>query len=183
MPSDEEITKCLDDHLPYEINMLRVAARGLSEVGARGMSANIFIEVFCVHARNLIEFFDGRWAQPDDLMASELAGYTCKVDLKEQRDRINKRIAHLTAERVRGDGNKISHLECLRTYIELENEIERFMEGLTPEMRSALSAKLTIPRQKVMVAKLDSVVEAVDTASPSHAQAVVWPPPSDEPPK
>ena len=165
MPSEDELTKCLEHHLPYEINLLRVAARGLSEVEARGMSANIFIEVFCVHARNLIEFFDGRWAQSDDFTASQFAGYTCKVDLKEQRQRINKRISHLTTERVRGDDNKISHLECLRTYVELENEIERFMEGLTPQMRSALPARFNIPRQKVMVAKPDSM-EAVDTTNP-----------------
>lgn len=188
MPSEDEINNCLTYHLPYEIDMLRVAAGRLKEVKERGTDTNILIEVFCVHARNLIEFFDARREQPGDFKAYQFAnGYTCGVDLEDQRRRINKRIAHLTTERVRGDDNdKISVDECLGTYSKLENEIDRFMACLPPQVRSALSARLNVPRQQValMVADPESTLRgALTTASPSYTtMTVVWPPRrSDEP--
>lgn len=94
MPSEDEIENCLKDHLPYEINMLRIAAIRLTKIKVPSTDANIYIEL---HARNLIEFFDQRWEKRGDFKAYQFAdGYTCEVDLEETRDRINKRIAHLT---------------------------------------------------------------------------------------
>jgi len=178
MPSAAELKNCFEDHLPYEIDMLRVAAARLSKVKRRGVDANICIEVFCVHARNLIEFLDERKkVQPGDFKASQFApGYTCKVDLEDKRVRINKRIAHLTTERV--SDPKISAAECLVIYPKLEKEIERFMACLTTERRSDLSARFKVPRQDiVMVANPDAVLQGVTTTSDITTTTVVWSPP------
>src|SRR5262245_20443645 len=143
MLSEDEIENCLKDHLPYEINMLRVAAIRLTKIKVPSTDANVYVELFCMHARNLIEFFDRRWERRGDFKAYQLAdGYTCEVDLEETRDRINKRIAHLTTGRVRGNDKKNSVGECFRTYTKLENEIERFMACLPKQRRSAFSARL-----------------------------------------
>src|SRR5687768_17188421 len=134
MPSGNQVADCFIDHLPYEIDMLRVAAARLKKINGPGTDTNILIEVFCVHARNLIEFLDGRVGHqggkgPDDFKANQFAdGYTCAVEfLKTTREKINRRIAHLTTERCGDDSEKISVGECLDIYDELEPQIERFM--------------------------------------------------------
>ncbi|MGB9369249.1 MAG: hypothetical protein WCE79_24885 [Xanthobacteraceae bacterium] len=179
MPSHDENKNCLEDHLPYEIDMLRVAAMRLRQIKEAGTDANICIEVFCAHARNLIEFFDSRPRRMDDFKADQFAnGYTCAVNLEgKKRRRINRRIAHLTTERV--GGNKITVGECLETYDELEPEIKRFMACLTPERLTALSERLEVkvPPQTFMVADPDSLLGGVMTTSPITTMTVVWPPP------
>lgn len=177
MPSPDEIKNCLDYHLPYEIDMLRVGAARLTAVTERSTDTNILIEVFCVHARNMIDFFDARQKQAGDFKAYQFAtGYTCAVDLEDQRRRINKRIAHLTTERVRGnDNDKISVGECLLTYRKLESEIERFMACLSEQVRSALGARLNVPRQQIalMVADPESTLRsATTTATPPRTSFI-----------
>ena len=170
-PSDDEINNCLQRHLPYEIDMLRVAAGRLKEIKGPDWDANIAIEVFCVHARNLIEFVDGRWArQSRDFTANQFANeYTCAVDLEDTRTRINKRIAHLTMERVRGD-NKILVGECLGTYNKLETEIARFMACLSPGRRSALSERLNF---QAFIVSESMLLNATDTTSAITSFTVV----------
>ena len=52
--------KIIDGHLPYEVDMMRDAhirlANGIEDSNVK----NAYIEVFCIHARNLIDFFTGR---------------------------------------------------------------------------------------------------------------------------
>jgi hypothetical protein len=94
-------------------------------------------------------------------------------------ERINRRIAHLTTERVRGDQKKISVGECLRTYTKLETEIERFIACLPPQTRSAFSARLKrVPQQTLVVAAADNMLRnATNTVSPSISTYVEGLPP------
>jgi hypothetical protein len=47
----------ISEQLPYEINMLRYAYQRLQSPLHEQAEINVFIECFCVHARNLLDFF------------------------------------------------------------------------------------------------------------------------------
>ena len=65
-PTQQDIDDFLGYHLPYEVEMLRAThillRHGIPLVAGdkdwKQLIANVFIKSFCVHARNLIEFFE-----------------------------------------------------------------------------------------------------------------------------
>jgi hypothetical protein len=84
------------DHLPYEINMLRVSFALLS-TGVMGPAlTNVLIESFCVHARNLIEFFKNKDSCDFDPRDFAIAAY--QLEKRFLRDsilpKINNQISH-----------------------------------------------------------------------------------------
>ena len=56
--SPEGLIEAFEHQLVYEVNMLRHARNFLRVPAWSTELANAVIESFCVHARNLIEFFD-----------------------------------------------------------------------------------------------------------------------------
>jgi hypothetical protein len=52
--------KIISEMLPYEIDLLRYAYRRLQSASHGQSTLNVLIECFCLHARNLLEFFSGR---------------------------------------------------------------------------------------------------------------------------
>ena len=49
--------KIISEHLPYEIDMFRYSYNGLRSSSYDQAKLNILIECFCMHARNLLDFF------------------------------------------------------------------------------------------------------------------------------
>ena len=54
---DKKILEFVREHLPYEIDMLRSTYLTLYQGGVDWAIRNALIESFCIHARNLLEFF------------------------------------------------------------------------------------------------------------------------------
>ncbi|WP_315747816.1 MULTISPECIES: hypothetical protein [unclassified Bradyrhizobium] len=108
------------EHLPYEINMLRLTYKEL-EAGAKQAPAksqvqqvyqNALIEAFCVHGRSLIGFFaDKRYRDTDTVASDFVDGFvkTLNVDtepLKSIVNQLNKQLFHLTKNRTIIDAQK-----------------------------------------------------------------------------
>jgi hypothetical protein len=93
----------LAEHYIYEVNMLRWTYNSLLNT-RQGFEANALIESFCVHARALLDFYKSS-PKGDDIVASFFVSSGNFVPKNTAalprvlRERINKQIAHLTAER------------------------------------------------------------------------------------
>ena len=98
----------IENHLGYELDMLvytfdkLLLVEHLVESSLQAGQVNALIEAFCIHARNLDEFFQGS-GRGDTLMAETLAAseYTPLMSDRERKDlvrKINKQISHLTEQ-------------------------------------------------------------------------------------
>jgi hypothetical protein len=112
--TDQILLGIIDEHLPYEIDMLRGLFRQLfGEVEPSEPDQRIQhfaqIESFCIHARSLLFFFSNKKIRSkdcDDAIASEFTteGYTPSRDphkgcLNVILIKLNKQIFHLTKNR------------------------------------------------------------------------------------
>jgi hypothetical protein len=99
---DEILKDIFNKYLPYEIDMLRDTYRMLAEAPT-DVHKNALIEAFCVHARNLIDFFMCR-KSGDAVVTEFTTGFIRQLDdtvdpLKTIRTRMNKQIFHMTKVR------------------------------------------------------------------------------------
>jgi hypothetical protein len=111
---DDELREA-SRHLNYEMSMLE-ATRGRLVGGIDKTTENILVESFLIHARNLIDFLQPTThLRDDDVIAADFfVGaavdwedvfkkvniFTPAMDIEGIRDRINKRLAHLTYDRL-----------------------------------------------------------------------------------
>jgi hypothetical protein len=86
---DKILVEIIDEHLPYEIDMLRLTYRELEATVVRGPNESrhqnacrfALIESFCVHARSLIDFFADSSTNPNDAIASNFTtGFVSGLD-------------------------------------------------------------------------------------------------------
>jgi hypothetical protein len=129
-------------HLFYEVFMLGETRRKLNERDAKDqITANALMEAFCIHARNLNEFFlENGW--DDTLKASTFAteNYQRPEPTKIRQAvfaKINKQISHLTEARTAVAQEKIGPLEREQMFCVLFDELKKFSEHLKPELRPA----------------------------------------------
>jgi hypothetical protein len=102
---------------------------------------NALIEAFCLHARNLNEFFQGS-GRDDTLKAATFADnrYKPRPSDKERKaliSKINRQISHLTEQRTSVGEEKISSADRARLYSVLIAEADNFTRHLQPHLRSA----------------------------------------------
>ena len=98
---DKILTDIFNEHIPYEIDMLRETYRMLAaSPPPTDAHKNALIEAFCVHVA-LSDFFMCRRSKPDDdVIASEfVSGFTAQLNdtvepLKTIRAKVNKQIFH-----------------------------------------------------------------------------------------
>jgi hypothetical protein len=145
---DKILIDIIDEHLPYEIDMLRLIYKELESLSKTNPASEreqairfALIESFCVHSRSLIDFFVDKRTQSDDAVASDFAnGFTgldpSKEPVKSLRTKLNKQIFHLTKARkvaaaekfdVGSDGMVILRL--------VEQEIVKFKACLMPDFQ------------------------------------------------
>ena len=146
--TDQILLGIIDEHLPYEIDMLRGLFRqlfGKVEPSAPDQRIQHFaqIESFCIHARSLLDFFSNRKSpskDKDDAIASDFAtGYTSPFvpetkSLKSLRCKLNKQIFHLTKNRKTVPDEKFN-LNKDGTFVlqTIEPAIVRFTKNLKVE--------------------------------------------------
>jgi hypothetical protein len=149
---DKILVEIIAEHLPYEIDMLRLSYDELEARAKKLTDTNkskeeqvrqyALIEGFCVHARSLIDFFSNRRTQKTDAIASDFTtGFVTTLDLareplKSIRVKLNKQIFHLTTDRTIIDAKKFDVGTDGTTLRELlEPETEKFTAALKPEFK------------------------------------------------
>lgn len=144
----------IGEHLAYEIKMLHETRKALrGEPVSTEVIANAVMESFCIHARNLNEFFfeSPRWK--DVLKASEFAAsdYRKPENSDDRRalfDRINKQISHLSRERTSAPQEKIGPADREEMYSWVYAFLEYFDGHVRPELRSAWKIRFDQPAEE-----------------------------------
>ncbi|HEY4516393.1 MAG TPA: hypothetical protein VJG64_00440 [Candidatus Paceibacterota bacterium] len=110
--SDRKLRRSAE-HVCYEISMLHFTTQYMSEIPSHALSVNRYLpnallESWCVHLRNLLDFFYTQAAERynDDMVAEDYVSdlrqfkrQRAKVKLPALKKRIAKQIAHLTYHR------------------------------------------------------------------------------------
>jgi hypothetical protein len=124
----------LGDAIPYEVGMMRAIHKKLVAGGLSQFCANVLIEAFHMHARNLIEYFKNDKQCAIDPRAFTRKDYTIQGDFipKTLESKISQQIAHLTHERTDVAKLKLGIEERQQTLDHLEKQIARFEKALEP---------------------------------------------------
>jgi hypothetical protein len=146
VPKKQQLLDCFDEHLPYEIEMLRITYELLHkpvvvQVGgeeAAKLVLSAMMESFSIHVRNLVEFF--KYKEPCDFSPGmfAIAGYPLKTRFVNDSilTKINTQIAHLTTRRTRVDQEKFNRDDDWQhAYEAIEREISRLYANLSDEWR------------------------------------------------
>lgn len=159
------------EHLPYEIGMMRASILALATRQLDGFETNAFIETFCLHARNLIEFFKRKESCDFDPRDFTVAGF--KLHKRFIGDgalqRINRQISHLTKGRTADRAQKINGNERVEMLQAIEKEIDRFLQHLTPERRAMWEAVVG-PTQVSSQKQADQMIGNSTSLTSSSAQ-------------
>jgi hypothetical protein len=130
----EGLREAFAHHLVYEVNMFRLTYLLLQLPAWSGGLANAIIESFCVHARNLIDFFSEKSATPGQSNNYTGAkhfsdGYTAWTKGGPSHDlcgRLNRQISHITYDRTSKDQEKIGPKERAELVELIERELKIF---------------------------------------------------------
>jgi polyphosphate kinase len=134
-------------HVCYELDMLTytfdklLLVEPLVQRNFQAGQVNALIEAFCIHARNLDEFFQGS-GRGDTLTAVTFADSRykpCPND-KERKDllgKIRKQVSHLTEQRTSEAREKIGTADRAKLFYILIAEADNFTRHLQPHLRQA----------------------------------------------
>ncbi len=140
---DQILIDIIDEHLPYEIDMLRDTYSALAATPApTGVCKHALIKSFCVHARSLIAFFAKTPCRKGDAVAGDFtAGFVERLDpctepLKSLWTKLNKQIFHLTKDRTILDSDKFDPgTDGTKILQEIERELLKFRNCLLPDFK------------------------------------------------
>jgi hypothetical protein len=148
--ADKILLGIINQHLPYEIDMLRSTYLQLARISTVDPKTETneqkalrftFIESFCIHARSLLDFFSnnpGRWR---DATAKEFTTGFAPIDpskdpLSTIRTKINKQIFHLTKDRTLLETEQFdAGNDGAKVLQSVELAIVQFTACLTPDFR------------------------------------------------
>jgi hypothetical protein len=177
--------KLLDEHLPYELDMLDAsfdfvvaqnAILATSDDINEKAKRNLAIEAFWIHARNLIDFLklNRKPNEGEEGAASAKdftdASFRSDLQLGELPDRINEQICHLKYERESEPGQKLGGYDMLRVKQAIDREIRRFEQHLTAESRAIwrprrqLETKRALPHDLILDSTTSTVVKTIGSA-------------------
>lgn len=113
--SKEKLKECLEEHLPYEIDMLNKVSKIQTTNVNDLVYNNMVFESFAIHLRNLITFFYPKKRFETDIYAEDFFTVSedwekirpdLSVSLKKAKERADKEVGHLTLERFSGDDSR-----------------------------------------------------------------------------
>jgi hypothetical protein len=142
---DEITTSILKEHLPYELEMLErsfefLHAERFAEIRKPGFFKNAAIEVFWLHARNLIEFlvYPKNGSHQGTVSAKDFTSseYSIDAKMREIDQRINAGVTHLLYERKRLPVDKLGGFDMQRVKDAIERGMRGFETTLLPEFRA-----------------------------------------------
>ena len=128
------LMEAFEHHVVYEVNMLRQTFGFLHVPAWSPELLNMIIESFCVHARNLIDFFNENSATPGQSKGYVGAKHFCTNyqpwteggPSKDLVGRLSRQISHLTYDRTSQNEEKIGPKEQLELVRLIEQELEIF---------------------------------------------------------
>lgn len=122
------------EHLPYEVSMLR-AAYELARAQKPAAEHNALVELFLLHARNLIEFYKDRPSCDFDPRMFTNASFQLNRDFIPDAlaARINRQVSHLTAKRISQSADELGPRDWALILRALEEEMNRFAKALTKD--------------------------------------------------
>jgi hypothetical protein len=152
----QAMIEMVNHQVPYEVGMLRctflLLSRGVPEGADQRAVLNANIESFCIHARNLIEFFSRESTKPKDKAGARhftLSSYRAfKMPKTEERlvEKLNEQIAHLSYKRTTKDEEKILGSDRAVLLWILEDEIARFGKSLRDEYKALWPQEMVTDR-------------------------------------
>jgi len=129
--TEQQLQDFLEEHLPYEVDMLRGTFELLQNETSHAR-AYALMESFCIHGRNLIEFFKNKDSCDFDPRKIAKDGYELRKTFIDSShlERINEQISHLTRKRTRTAAEKIGPSTRKLILDRVEDELERLKRGL-----------------------------------------------------
>jgi hypothetical protein len=136
MASYNQMKDCLQEHLPYELRMLKFAGARLQDT--RGDRFNAFFECFVVHARSLYEFVTNT-GDSRSFMAKDF-GVKRKIP-QARRDLVhgtiktlNQHVFHIGKRRPREIEKKVSSGQLKEVQSWIEEEMQAFVAALSMDL-------------------------------------------------
>jgi hypothetical protein len=131
VPTDAYLQEIFEDHLPYEITMLRWGCRAAGSGILEGNMQNAAIECFWLHARNLMEFFK-KGHQNRYCSGTPFEAFVGSAALVEAlTPRINNQIAHVIFDkRTSATSEKLDWPEVTACHQLIETELAKFTDHL-----------------------------------------------------
>jgi hypothetical protein len=173
----------LREHLLYEHDMLTRAYSWLNSPKNLTGNVDLFVrnmavEVFWLHARNLIEFYDGtQTAGPkaSDFTAGKFqANFQLTKGLPADQNAgerfmtlINEQICHLKYERVSNPQEKLGGYDLQRTKEAIDRAQKKFYSELRPDVRTMVEEAVVSSSSKM--APTSIVIEGPSTTTSSEA--------------
>jgi hypothetical protein len=147
--TSKQMGDIIDEHLPYEVQMLNFTfaalCTGPNVLGQ--LPINAFLESFCIHARNLIDFFaeQGTSAKRSAGAKHYIGASWRAFDGKNVKSepfygRLNNQIAHITYSREKDPTKKIGGSDITRIKQLLDAEVKRFVDVLPSKWRPIWNA-------------------------------------------
>jgi hypothetical protein len=134
MVTSEKKWEHLNDHLPYELLMLRYTYQQLHKQQLQ-LNWNVYLETLAVHARNLYYFLTSK---AKNLKANDFdTEYKHKghLTLTGTMQKLQSQVLHLGKERSSDPEKKTNTDHADRLYQWIEKEMSRFLASLSPEDR------------------------------------------------
>ena len=132
MPSQEKSIEHLEDHLPYELLMLRHTYERMN-TPRYPLDWNAHYESFAVHARNLFDFLTNR-ATANNFKASHFST-AFKVTKNDEVQRIinqdlHSQVLHLGKNRESDEDKKVGHQKREKVFTWIETNMAAFIDSL-----------------------------------------------------
>lgn len=135
------LAKVLRRHVDYEVEMIQATGHFMGTLPVGSCERKAMLESFLVHSRNLIAFFDGKNAHANDVLAEDFFASRAEWEkirdsippALEVRNRISKRLAHITYDRI-SEGDQDQYWDCKEISGALSDLWDRFTAA--PAVRS-----------------------------------------------
>jgi hypothetical protein len=128
------------DHVPYEVAMMRATHDGLVQ-GLQGTCLNAYIESFAIHARSLINFFNGKDGCRAEDFTDSYTPFACGRVPKRLTDKLNQQIPHITEKRFNSIGDKLNGADITELRTRIDRELDQFLAHMKPHYKEIWDTK------------------------------------------
>ena len=180
MSSSEDKIKHLDDHLPYELLMLRHTYQQVNS-DRNALDWNAFHESFAVHARILLNFLIND-AGSTNFQASGFSNFIAEKDATVQRiirQDLNKQVFHLGKSRPSEADLKVAAANRKLVFEWIESNFRKFLEQLHKDWKphwNSDRADLAKVRERLLKAEGELSVKAIGRQQATGTPGVVMGP-------
>jgi len=144
MATDEQRCAYLDEHLPYELKMLRFTRSQMSRTSCY-LSWNAYLESFAVHARNIVNFLTN--GDKGNMNAKDLLiNYRARIGSESgPMNKLNQQVFHLAKDRSAESASKFNtdNVEAVTDWV--EKNVKDFLSQLSEEMGKLFNEKRANP--------------------------------------